>query len=138
MYKLRGHHLFCLLGYRGMGYSEEYVENMTKLHQTLRNNPKTLIELVNGPDQLCEKFPNSGEYHCQDTNIYERDATILEKVGLKIGQVLHWEDIESHIRKNIVPSDIQTVCETCSWRAYGVCEEGVQDILDFKGLRAVK
>ncbi|SEM23209.1 hypothetical protein SAMN05192533_101526 [Mesobacillus persicus] len=138
MYKLRGHHLFCLLGYRGMGYSEEYVENMTRLHQTLRQNPKTLIQLVNGPDQLCEKYPNTGEYHCQDNNIYERDAVILEKIGLKIGQILHWEDIEFHIRKNVVPTDIQTVCETCSWRSYGVCEEGVQDILDWKGLRAVK
>ena len=40
MYKLRGHHLFCLLGYKGMGYSQEYVENMTVLHQSLRDNPK--------------------------------------------------------------------------------------------------
>lgn len=138
MYKLRGHHLFCLLGYRGMGYSKEYVENMTRLHLTLRNNPKTWIQLVKGPDQLCEKYPNSGEYHCQHDNIYERDAAILEKLGLKIGQILKWEDIESHIQKYVVPSDIQTVCETCSWRSYGVCEEGIQEILEGKGLREVK
>jgi uncharacterized protein len=138
MYKLRGHHLFCLLGYRGMGYSEEYVKNMTRLHQTLRNNPKTLIQLVKGPDQLCQKYPNSGEYHCQDIHIYERDAAILEKLGLKIGQILHWKDIESCIRKYVVPSDIQIVCETCSWRSYGVCEEGIQEIHKGKGLREVK
>lgn len=138
MYKLRGHHLFCLLGYRGMGYSEEYVNNMTHLHQTLRNNPKTLIELVKGTDQLCDKFPNSGEYHCQDDNIYERDAAILAKMGLKIGQILNWEEIESCIRKFVVPSDIQLVCETCSWRTYGVCEEGIQEIHEGKGLREVK
>ncbi|HZG71798.1 MAG TPA: DUF1284 domain-containing protein [Chondromyces sp.] len=138
MYKLRGHHLFCLLGYRGMGYSQEYVENMTRLHQTLRNNPHTLIKLIKGPDQLCEKYPHSGEYHCQDDNIYERDAAILEKIGLSIGQTLKWEEIESLIRKHVIPSDIQTVCETCSWRSYGVCEEGVQGILEGRGLREVK
>lgn len=138
MYKLRGHHLFCLLGYRGMGYSEEYVENMTRLHQNLRENPKTLIQLVKGPDQLCEKYPNSGAYHCQDENIYERDAAILEKVGLKLGQILKWEDIESCIRKLVVPSDIQILCETCSWRSYGVCEEGIREIHEGKGLREVK
>jgi uncharacterized protein len=138
MFKLRGHHLFCLLGYRGMGYSEEYVENMTHLHQTLRNNPKTLIELVKGTDQLCAKYPNSGKYHCQDDNIYVRDAAILEKMGLKIGQILKWEDIESCIRKFVVPADIQIVCETCSWRSYGVCEEGIQEIHEWKGLREVK
>lgn len=138
MYKLRGHHLFCLLGYRGMGYSEEYVENMTRLHQTLRDYPKTLIQLVKGPDQLCEKYPNSGKYHCQDDNIYERDAIILEKMGLKIGQILSWKDIELCIRKFVVPSDIHIVCETCSWRSYGVCEEGIQETHEGKGLRKLK
>ena len=137
MYKLRGHHLFCLLGYRGMGYSPEYVENMTNLHQTLRNNPMTCIEIVQGPDQLCEKYPNSSEYHCQNEKIYDRDAAILDKLGLKNGQILKWKDIESQIQKYAVPSDIQTVCETCSWRSYGVCEEGIQEILEGKGLRTV-
>lgn len=137
MYKLRGHHLFCLLGYRGMGYSEEYVENMTGLHQTLRDNPRTLILLVKGPDQLCEKFPQTGKYHCQDDTIYERDASILTKMGLEIGQILSWEDILSHIQKYVVPTDIQIVCDTCSWRTYGVCEEGVQEILKGRGLRKV-
>ncbi|MDF2036874.1 DUF1284 domain-containing protein [Cytobacillus oceanisediminis] len=138
MYKLRGHHLFCLLGYRGMGYSQEYVENMTRLHQALRDNPRTWIQLVKGPDQLCEKYPNSGEYHCEHNDIYARDTVILEKLGLKIGQILYWKDIESSIQKYALPSDIQTVCETCSWRSYGFCEEGIQDILSGKGLREVK
>ncbi|AST91337.1 hypothetical protein BC6307_08635 [Sutcliffiella cohnii] len=138
MYRLRGHHLFCLLGYRGMGYSKEYVENMTKLHQTLRNDPETWIQIVKGPDQLCEKYPNTGEYHCKDKTIYERDAAILEKMDLKIGQMLKWKDIEFRIRQHVVPTDIQTVCESCSWRTYGVCEEGVQEMLDGKGLRKVE
>jgi hypothetical protein len=137
MFKLRGHHIFCLLGYRGMGYSQEYVENMTLLHQTLSDNPETWIQLVNGPDQLCEKYPNSGEYHCQDNNIYEMDAAILEKLGLKIGQILKWVEIETNIQKYATPSDIQTVCKNCSWRSYGVCEEGMQDILEGKGLREI-
>ncbi|RFU65072.1 DUF1284 domain-containing protein [Peribacillus glennii] len=138
MFKLRGHHLFCLLGFRGMGYSQEYVENMTRLHQTLRENPKMNIQLIKGPDQLCEKYPNSGEYHCQDEHIYKRDAAILGKLGLQVGQILSWEDIESLIEKHVVPSDIQVVCESCSWRSYGVCEQGIRDILEGKGLRVVK
>ncbi|APH05529.1 DUF1284 domain-containing protein [Bacillus weihaiensis] len=137
MFKLRGHHLFCLMGYRGMGYSKEYVENMTKIHQTLRAHPNTLVELVLGPDQLCEKYPNSGDYHCQDVNIFERDATILRKVNLETGQRLPWKEIENRIKKYVLPSDIQTVCKTCSWRTYGVCEEGIEDMLSGNGLRKV-
>ena len=138
MYMLRGHHLFCLIGYQGMGYSQEYIENMTNLQKTLRANPGMRIQLVKGPDQLCEKYPSTGEYHCQNDDIYERDAAILEKLGLNIGQILIWEEIESLIQKYIVPSDIQNVCESCSWRSYGVCEEGIEEILEGKGLREVK
>lgn len=138
MYKLRGHHLFCLLGYRGMGYSAEYIENMTRLHHTLRSNPETIIHLINGPDHLCEKYPNSGKYHCQDTDIYKRDALILEKLHLKVGKKMQWKEIENSIRKHIIPSDLVNACETCSWRSYGVCEEGIQEIHEGKGLREVK
>ena len=129
---------FLPSGLSGNGLFPRIRGKYDNFHQTLRDNPKTRIQLVKGPDQLCEKYPNSGEYHCQNDNIYERDAAILEKLGLKIGQILKWEDIESHIRKYVVPSDIQNVCETCSWRSYGVCEEGIQEILEGKGLREVK
>lgn len=138
MYKLRGHHLFCLLGYRGMGYSKEYVENMTKIHQTLRESPETWIQIVKGPDHLCEKYPNTGDYHCQDKSIYDRDAVILEKMGLRIGQLLKWKHVEFAIRKHVVPSDILSICETCSWRSFGVCEEGVEDMITGKGLRVLE
>jgi len=138
MIQLRGHHLFCLLGYRGMGYSKEYVENMTKLHQTLRNNPETLVQLVEGPDNLCEKYPNSGEYHCKDQNIFVRDTTILEKLGLKLGETVKWFEIEERVKNFVVPSDILVICETCNWRTYGVCEEGIQHIIEGKGLSEVK
>lgn len=110
---------------------------MTQLHQTLRQKPKTWIQLVEGPDQLCEKYPSTGDYHCEENRIYERDSIILRKLKLEIGEMFTWEDIESRIMKYMKPSDIKTVCRTCSWRLYGVCEEGVQDILEGKGLRKV-
>lgn len=138
MYQLRGHHLFCLLGFKGMGYSEEFAENMKKVHQHLRSNPNTLIQIIEGPDQLCEKYPNDGTYHCQDKNIYERDKQILNKLGLKVGQVLTWKEIEAQIKKQALPKDIQIYCESCSWRSYGVCEEGIKRILDGHGLREIK
>jgi uncharacterized protein len=138
MYQLRGHHLFCLVGFRGMGYSKEYIENMTYMHRNIRENPNTWIEIVDGPDQLCEKYPNSGKYHCEDQHIYKRDHEILEKLRLKIGQDVQWKEIEERIRRFVVPKDIQHICQTCSWRSFGVCEEGIQDILDHKGLRKVE
>lgn len=138
MFRLRGHHLLCLLGYRGMGYSAQYVANMTQIHQTLRADPETKVRLVAGPDDLCVKFPESQVCHCEDTHIYERDAAILEKLNLEIGQTLPWTDIEDLIKQNVVSGDILNLCSTCSWRSYGVCEEGIDEMKAGKGLRVVE
>ncbi|PIC83636.1 DUF1284 domain-containing protein [Sporosarcina sp. P1] len=137
MIKLRGHHIFCLLGYRGMGYSAEYTENMTKIHDVLRERPDTLIQITKGPDYLCAKFPEGQPYHCEDKGIYVRDAEILRKLALKVSDVLPWREVERRIRLHVVPDDIVVVCETCSWRSYGFCQEGVEDIVESRALREV-
>lgn len=138
MFKLRGHHLFCLIGFRGMGYSEEFAENMKRIHTELRKNPKTLIEIIDGVDQICEKYPDCKDYHCLDKNIFERDKKVLEKLGLIVGQVITWEEVESRIRKYVTPEDIDVLCYTCSWRSYGLCKGGIQRILNGAGLWKVK
>lgn len=138
MIALRGHHVLCLLGYQGMGYSKEYIANMTQVHRRLRTYPKTEIILISGPDDLCAKFPESQPYHCEDTNIHERDASILEQLQLSPGQVLPWEEIEERIKEFVLSTDIARLCSTCSWRSCGVCEEGVVGLKSGKGLRLVE
>ena len=132
--RLRGHHLLCLLGYRGMGYSPEYVENMTAIHNRLRVTPQTPVMLVGGVDDLCDKFPLSQEYHCEDDNVNERDHMILEYLGIQRGDMLPWRNIQSQLATVFHPSDINVLCPTCSCRKYGVCAEGIQAIRDGQGL----
>lgn len=139
MYHLRGHHLLCLLGFRGMGYSAEYVKNMSHIYHTLQKSPHTFIQMVHGPDDLCAKFPHSNQiiYHCEDDNIYHRDEVILSKLQLEEKQIIPWMDICHAIQNFIVPSDIETICHTCSWRSYGVCAEGIKDLQAGLGLRKI-
>lgn len=134
MIQLRGHHLFCLVGFRGMGYSEQFADYMKKVHQQIRSNPNTPIQIIKGPDCLCEQFPNTKEYHCKNNNIYVRDSTILNLLKLQVGQIITWGEIENRIAEFIKPTTIHTVCSTCSWKEYGVCEEGIQRIREGKGL----
>lgn len=137
MFRLRGHHLLCLLGYRGMGYSAEYVENMTALHQTLRDYPETDIRLVNGPDDLCVKFPDDKPCHCEDANVLQRDAAILRRLGAEIGQTLSWQVLVRRISERMDAEAIPQLCSTCPWLSYGVCEEGVQNLKSGLGLAIV-
>lgn len=138
MVHLRGHHLLCLLGYQGMGYSQEYVENMTRIHQTLRNNPQTEILLVLGPDELCRKFPDNQPYHCKNTSVYDHDAAVLRKLGLKVGQKLTWKELEDALIAEMQPADIPRLCSKCAWLSYGVCEQGVRQIKSGAGLPLIR
>lgn len=54
--KLRAHHLICLLGFRGLGYSPEFVENMARIADQLRSFPHTVIEIVRRPDDICSPW----------------------------------------------------------------------------------
>lgn len=137
MYRLRGHHLLCLLGYRGMGYSAGYVAAMTALHTDLRRNAGTRVHIVLGPDDLCAHFPEDQDCHCQERTVMERDARILAELGLKPGATISWREIEERITDTVVPADIPRFCATCPWLSYGVCEEGVRRIHSGQGLYPV-
>lgn len=137
MIRLRGHHLLCLLGFQGMGYSPEFVAHMTDVHQHLRNSPDTEILLVAGPDDLCERFPDDQPNHCKDANIDERDRSVLQKIGVQAGDKVTWRDLQQRIKGRLEPRDIPNLCSTCPWRSYGVCEEGVANANAGRNLRHV-
>lgn len=115
-----------------MGYSEEYVVNMTEIHNVLREKPDTLIQVMNGPDHLCAQFPDDQPYHCEDKGIYTRDRDVIKRLGLKTSDVLPWREVERRVRIHIKPSDIEDICESCSWRSYGVFAQGVERVIDAK------
>ncbi|NOV01633.1 DUF1284 domain-containing protein [Paenibacillus sp. LMG 31457] len=123
---LRGHHLLCLLGYRGMGYSKEFCQNMTTVYETLREQPATMVQVVLGPDDLCAAFPADEEAHCENRTVYERDAEIVAKLGLHVGMELSWAEICGKVAGHVTPGDIGHLCATCRWEPYGVCAEGVR------------
>ncbi|MCM3627903.1 DUF1284 domain-containing protein [Paenibacillus glycanilyticus] len=134
---LRGHHLFCLLGYRGKGYSEGFCTNMTAIYETLRGQPQSIIEITEGPDMICEAFPSDQPNHCHNPSVYRKDNEILSELGLAVGSRLSWEQLCGLVADAIHPSDIHRLCYDCPWEPYGLCQEGVAHIREAKALRAL-
>lgn len=54
MIKLRPHHLLCTQGYSGKGYSREFVENMTEIVKSIKNE-KVQVQLIFSEDDICSK-----------------------------------------------------------------------------------
>ncbi|MFC4810068.1 DUF1284 domain-containing protein [Paenibacillus sp. GCM10023250] len=126
--RLRGHHLLCLLGFRGMGYSAAYAANMARVYNQLRDEPGTPVTIVAGPDELCACFPADAEPHCENASVARLDGGALAKLNLRVGSTLPWSAVIEHVRAGVAPEDIGTLCHTCQWRSYGVCEAGVRTI----------
>ncbi|TVY10877.1 DUF1284 domain-containing protein [Paenibacillus cremeus] len=132
--RLRGHHLLCLLGFRGMGYSAAFSANMTRVYNELRESPETTIALVQGPDDLCTCFPADGQYHCENRSVAKHDEEVIRRLGLETGTRVPWSTVLERVRAAIAPEDINVLCVTCQWRSYGVCEAGVRTIRQGEGL----
>ena len=124
----------CLLGYRGMGYSETFAENMTEVYKQLWHEPTTLVTIVKGPDDLCEHFPCDKPYHCDNQNVHQRDDLISEHLGLKIGDCVAWQQILDRVKSRVKPHHIPEWCASCPWLSYGVCEKGVERVINGEGL----
>ncbi len=117
--------MFCLLGYRGKGYSERFCENMTGIYETLRLHPETLVEIVEGPDDICKAFPQDQHAHCENESVYRKDRTILDRIGVA-ESALAWSEICERVAQRVVPEDIRRICHDCQWEPLGLCRDGVR------------
>ncbi|WP_308634583.1 DUF1284 domain-containing protein [Paenibacillus silvisoli] len=109
-----------------MGYSAAYTANMTRVYNELRDRPGTMVEIVKGPDDLCACFPVDAEPHCHNDSVAKLDERVLGKLGFQTETALPWSEVITRIREAVEPEDIHTLCHTCQWRSYGVCEAGVR------------
>ena len=79
-YSIRPHHLLCLQFFEGKGYSNGFVENMTKIHnEMLSKNP--YVELTEGADDICENCPNNENGICtQEKSVSGNDRRTYEAI----------------------------------------------------------
>ena len=130
--RLRAHHLLCLLGYRGLGYSPEFVANMDGIAERLRSSPETLIEIVCQPDDICSCCPFFGEKGCEyegpssEKNRRGQDKAVIERLNIKAGDKLNWLEVRGMIRRAISLQDLEKICQDCQWLPLGYCVEGLR------------
>lgn len=127
--RIRGHHLLCLQGFRGIGYSHEFVKRMTEIKSLISSNPEMEIEFGDKADEICEVCPHHGD-NCSNIKpgqdlIDVRDRQVLQRLGLPHSGRLCYRELQNLIRFRIKPEDLNEICCTCPWLSLGYCKEGI-------------
>jgi hypothetical protein len=128
--RLRGHHILCLLGFRGLGYSDTFVENMTRVQSRVFSH-NCLIEIVSGPDDICSCCPRLAEKCSKKdagSRINAKDAAVLERISLSPDTQITSEELYKRIAESIAPEDLEVICKRCKWRKLGYCADGIRRI----------
>lgn len=125
---LRGHHLLCLLTFRGAGYGAAFVANMRAIADRLSAGEEAVI--VDGPDDICAprleaEAQGLDTPHCHEPGIVWRDAKALAAASDLLGRplapgefVVFEADVAARLRDAFAAGTVRAACEGCEWAAF--------------------
>ncbi|SHH15297.1 DUF1284 domain-containing protein [Tepidibacter thalassicus] len=124
---LRAHHLLCIQGYQGKGYNDEFVNNMTKITNTLKNNINTKIKIISKTDFICSKCPNNiGNGLCKsEIKVNSLDTKTIKLLELKENKTYTYKEILNTIKEKLTLEKFEYICKNCEWFKYGYCKKGL-------------
>ena len=131
---IRGHHLLCVHGFQGMGYSPEFVETMKAIVTDIRNdNIDFPIRVVADFDEACGACPHRGVERCEASSdsqehVLTMDSKTIQHLGIERNQVFMKSELVAQTAEKVVPTDLEHLCAGCSWLPYGVCKERIEQL----------
>jgi len=138
--KLRGHHLLCVHGFQGMGYSPSFIAKMQEIVEQVRDPECDIwLEVTIGFDEACSACPHRGEAKCEadedsDLSVKRMDANVIRHLELEPEGTYRKEWLVRRTARMVEPDDLDTLCADCSWLAEGVCKEGIRSLREAHGI----
>jgi uncharacterized protein len=119
--KIRAHHLCCIQGFQGHGYSPAFVANLRAVISDIKAFPSRCLELVSECDVICASCPGKKECTAQKSTVSRRirnmDLVVMEKLKIKEGTIMEADEVFSLINSQLTTAfDIEDICGTCKWR----------------------
>ncbi len=116
--KIRAHHLLCIQGFQGLGYSKEFVENMNNVIEFLKSSPDQKIQITADCDVLCAYCPHNIQGKCvqssdSNKNVMQMDFDVLKTIDLDLDTTIKAIDAFQHVKKNINSVNIYKICRSC-------------------------
>lgn len=118
---LRPHHALCSQFFTGHGYSDEFVENMTHILNSL-NTDNLKVKFVSGCDDICACCPKNKDGKCEnESKVNQTDLKCLEEYNFAIGEELYWQYIKARVIEKLKSQQkLPSVCSKCKWLS--ICE----------------
>lgn len=119
--RLRPHHLFCVQGYQGKGYSKEFCDNMAKVARAVEADPHLPIMVLEGPDDICMACPHLRGVRCTwgevgEEAVREHDQALLRALGLADGVVVSIAEVMAVLRADARAREVVAkYCSACPW-----------------------
>lgn len=128
MLNIRPHHGMCIGQFKGYGYSEDFVRNMTEITGELKRYPDIQIRLVCGGDSICASCPHLQSGNCTSgQKVMEYDRMVLKLCELSENQILTWREFKGLVMTNILAENkLKQVCTNCSWLSICLTCQGFQ------------
>lgn len=120
MMNIRGHHLLCLLNFRGKGYSPKFITNTKKVIKKLSTVP---IIITTESDMVCAACPYNKNNRCvkkenSEEKVKKMDRKIIKRFGFRVGEQTEIDRVWEKIKENITAKDFVAICRDCQWASY--------------------
>ena len=123
---LRPHHLLCVQGFRGLGYSPQFVATMQRVVDALQDNA-VLVRVEVSPDVICQNCPYLTDSQvCSRGTPADRDQAVLSALAVHAGVEKSWWEWLKLIAIHLIPECFRTLCSDCQWYQLGYCMEEIE------------
>jgi uncharacterized protein len=118
---LRGHHLLCIQGFQGYGYSPEFIHHLSQIIQFLENNPYQRIKIIDECDDICLKCPFMEGNSCitpsgNDKHIKVMDTAVIDHLDLNCGHDYIYDHLQEQVLHENNFNELKKICKTCTWQ----------------------
>lgn len=120
---IRAHHLLCLQGFQGKGYSPAFTKRFAESLAELNSAPDTECEVITSTDAFCAPCPHGDGPRCAkdfdaDRRMRARDFSVLAKLEMPAETLADFASLITRVNARLKNrADVGDICGDCAWRS---------------------